>query len=158
MQTRRIAGLRAGLCACLILTIGGTAHAQASSVSAPTSTEALISDANTVIGEMDAGRYADLWDQAAGFVKARSSADEFIALLRHAHDQVGQVRRDPGSVVHVRYKGSQGAPGGLYANVSFIGTRADGSTVFEKFSFRFEDDRQWHLTGYVPRDAKGHAL
>jgi hypothetical protein len=146
--------LAVSLCAGLIMMSGGVAQAQTSNASA----DELIGDANAVVRSMDEGKYADLWEHAASFVKARSSEDEFTALLRHAHDEVGQVQRNHGSVVRVHYKGSKDVPAGLYANVSFVGKQSGGRTIFEKLSFCFEDDGQWHLTGYVPRDAQGHAL
>ncbi|MDI9653588.1 DUF4019 domain-containing protein, partial [Burkholderia cenocepacia] len=81
--------------------------------------------------------------------------DQFAADMRHARQSVGAVgHRGWAQVTRIRYTNASTIPDGLYANVDFATTLKNGSTVFEKMSFRLEDDGSWRLTGYVPRQAQ----
>lgn len=52
------------------------------------------------------------------------------------------------------FAGAGPTPDGLYANVDSATTLTSGATVFEKLSFRLDDDGRWHLIGYVPRQSQ----
>jgi hypothetical protein len=125
-----------------------SAHAQ----SAGESADELLNDANTVMRQLDNGEYADVWANAAPFVKVRITHDQFVADTRRARQTLGAVRaREWASVTRLRSRDMPGVPDGLYANVDVATTTATGSAIYEKLSFRFDDDGHWHLTGYVPR-------
>lgn len=127
-----------------------SAHAQ----SAGESADELLNDANTVMRQLDNGEYADVWANAAPFVKARLMHDQFVADTRRARQTFGAVgAREWASVTRLRCRNMPGVPDGLYANVDVATTMATatGSAIYEKLSFRFDDDGHWHLTGYVPR-------
>lgn len=125
-----------------------SAHAQ----SAGESADELLNDANTVMRQLDAGEFTDVWANAAPFVKARIMQDQFVADTRRARQTLGPVRaREWASVTRIRYHDMPGVPDGLYANVDVATTLATGSPIYEKLSFRFGDDGHWYLTGYVPR-------
>jgi Protein of unknown function (DUF4019) len=123
-------------------------HAQSGGESA----DELLNDAKTVTRQIDNGEYADVWANAAPFMKARIMQDQFVADTRRARQTLGPVRaREWSSVTRLRSRDMPGVPDGLYANVDVATTMATGSAIYEKLSFRFDDDGHWHLTGYVPR-------
>jgi Protein of unknown function (DUF4019) len=125
-----------------------SAHAQSGGASA----DELLNDANTVMRQIDGGEYAEVWANAAPFVKAGIMQDQFVADTRRARQTLGAVRaREWASVTRLRCRDVPGVPDGLYANVDMVTTMATGSTIDEKLSFRFDDDGHWRLTGYVPR-------
>ncbi|RQS20927.1 DUF4019 domain-containing protein [Burkholderia sp. Bp8992] len=139
-------------CAAASIAIG--AHAQAAGESADT----LLRDSDAVFKQLDAGQYGAVWTDAAAFVKARIKQDQFAADMQHARQSVGTVsHRGWAQVTRIRYERTPGMPDGLYANVDYATTLTSGSTVFEKLSFRLEDDGRWHLTGYVPRQSQNFA-
>ncbi|WP_322084311.1 DUF4019 domain-containing protein [Burkholderia sp. BCC1972] len=139
-------------CAAASIAIG--AHAQAAGESADT----LLRNSDAVFKQLDAGQYGAVWTDAAAFVKARIKQDQFAADMQHARQSVGAVsHRGWAQVTRIRYERTPGMPDGLYANVDYATTLTSGSTVFEKLSFRLEDDGRWHLTGYVPRQSQNFA-
>lgn len=127
------------------------AHAQPG-----TSADELLSDADHALQELDSGSYAAVWDGAAAFVKQKMSKQTFIDQMRFAHQRVGTVsHRGWASVERIQFTHDAAMPDGLYANVDYTTTLATGKTLYEKLSFRLEDDGKWHLTGYVPRETQG---
>ncbi|KGB92641.1 DUF4019 domain-containing protein [Burkholderia cepacia] len=133
-------------CAAASIAIG--AHAQ----SAGESADALLRDSDAVFKQLDAGQYGAVWTDAAPFVKARFKQDQFAAQMQQARQSVGAVdHRGWAQITRIRYSNSSSMPDGLYANVDYTTTLASGATVYEKLSFRLDDDGRWRLTGYVPR-------
>ncbi|KWE94315.1 hypothetical protein WL80_09215 [Burkholderia ubonensis] len=128
-----------------------TAHA------AGDSADELLNNADTVLSQLDAGQFSDVWLNAADFVKARIKQDQFAADMQRARQTVGTVRhRGWAQVTRIRYTSSTNMPDGLYANVDYATTLTTGTTVYEKLSFRLDDNGQWHLTGYVPRQSQNY--
>ncbi|MCA8427883.1 DUF4019 domain-containing protein [Burkholderia seminalis] len=142
------------LIGCAAASIALGAHAQ----SAGESADALLRDSDAVFKQLDAGQYGAVWTDAAAFVKARIKQDQFAADMQHARQSVGAVsRRGWAQVTRIRYTNASTTPDGLYANVDYTTTLTSGATVYEKLSFRLEDDGRWHLTGYVPRQSQNFA-
>jgi len=117
-----------------------------------TSADELVSAGLKALRQIDEDRASDLWDDTSAFVKTSKPRDQFLKELREARSTVGTVRkRDWASVVRVQYlDGSVTPPPGLYANIDYATRLANGTTVFEKLSFRLEPNG-WRLTGYQPR-------
>ena len=137
---------------CAVASIAIGAHAQ----SAGESADALLRDSDAVFKQLDAGQYNAVWTDAAAFVKARIKQDQFAADMQHARQSVGTVsHRGWAQITRIRYTNASAMPDGLYANVDYATTLTNGATVFEKLSFRLDDDGRWHLTGYVPRQSQG---
>lgn len=140
------------LIGCAVASIAIGAHAQ----SAGESADSLLRDSETVFKQLDAGQYGAVWSNAAAFVKARIKQDQFAADVQHARQSVGAVsHRGWAQITRIRYANSSTTPDGLYANVDYATTLTSGATVFEKLSFRLDDDGRWRLTGYVPRQTQG---
>lgn len=122
------------------------------------SADELLSDADRVFQQFDTNRYADAWQDAAPFVKAKIPQDQFVRTMSQARETLGAItRRGWSSIARIQYIGASGFPDGLYANVDYASTLASGRTVFELLSFQLGTDGQWHLTGYVPRQTQGMA-
>jgi hypothetical protein len=131
-----------------------TAQAQ----SAGDSADELLHDADTVLSELDANQFSEVWLDTADFVKTRVTQDQFVADMRRARQSVGLVRhRGWAAVTRIRYTSGANMPAGLYANVDYATTQTTGTTVYEKLSFRLDSDGHWHLTGYVPRQSQDYA-
>ncbi|AXF22598.1 hypothetical protein CUJ89_18915 [Burkholderia pyrrocinia] len=140
------------LIGCAVASIAIGAHAQSAGESADT----LLRDSDTVFKQLDAGQYGAVWGNAAAFVKTRIKQDQFAADMQHARQSVGTVgHRGWAQITRIRYANASAMPDGLYANVDYATTLTSGATVFEKLSFRLDDDGRWHLTGYVPRQSQG---
>ncbi|RXV68127.1 DUF4019 domain-containing protein [Burkholderia stabilis] len=140
------------LIGCAVASIAIGAHAQSAGESADT----LLRDSNAVFKLLDAGQYGAVWSDAAAFVKARIKQDQFAADMQRARQSFGAVdHRGWAQITRIRYSNSSTTPDGLYANVDYATTLTSGATVFEKLSFRLDDDGRWHLTGYVPRQSQG---
>ncbi|MGY4728463.1 DUF4019 domain-containing protein [Burkholderia pyrrocinia] len=137
---------------CAVASIAIGAHAQ----SARESADSLLRDSDAVFKQLDAGQYGAVWSDAAAFVKARIKQDQFAADMQQARQSVGAVsHRGWAQITRIRYTNASTTPDGLYANVDYATTLTNGATVFEKLSFRLDDDGRWHLTGYVPRQSQG---
>ncbi|MGT0195811.1 DUF4019 domain-containing protein [Burkholderia pyrrocinia] len=137
---------------CAVASIAIGAHAQ----SAGESADSLLRDSDAVFKQLDAGQYGAVWNDAAAFVKARIKQDQFAADMQQARQSVGAVsHRGWAQITRIRYTNASTTPDGLYANVDYATTLTNGATVFEKLSFRLDDDGRWHLTGYVPRQSQG---
>ncbi|MCU9957004.1 DUF4019 domain-containing protein [Burkholderia sp. BKH01] len=140
------------LIGCAVASIAIGAYAQ----SAGESADPLLRDSNAVFNQLDAGQYGAVWSDAAAFVKARIKQDQFAADMQQARQSVGAVsHRGWAQITRIRYKDASAMPDGLYANVDYATTLTSGATVYEKLSFRLDDDGRWHLTGYVPRQSQG---
>lgn len=141
------------LIGCAVASIAICAHAQSGDESA----DALLRDADAVFKQLDAGQYGAVWTGSAGFVKARIKQDQFAADMQRARQSVGMVsHRGWAQITRIRYTNSSSMPDGLYANVDYTTTLTTGTTVYEKLSFRLDDDGFWHLTGYVPRQSQNY--
>ncbi|AJK48648.1 DUF4019 domain-containing protein [Burkholderia plantarii] len=125
-------------------------------VNSGTSADELLRDADYALQLLDAGRYQDLWNDAAPFVKQRYDPKRFADDTRMSREAVGAIKsRGWAAVTRIIYSGAKDVPDGLYANVDYATTQTSGKVVYEKVSFRLESDGRWHLTGYVPRVAQG---
>ncbi|WP_423762232.1 DUF4019 domain-containing protein [Burkholderia sp. NLJ2] len=152
MNARTTVSRAKWLIGCAVASIAIGAHAQSAGESADT----LLRDADAVFKQLDAGQYGTVWSDAAAFVKARIKQDQFAADMQRARQSIGAVsHRGWAQVTRIRYTNASATPDGLYANVDYATTLTSGATVFEKLSFRLDDDGRWHLTGYVPRQSQG---
>ncbi|QKM49298.1 hypothetical protein B7760_03355 [Burkholderia glumae] len=125
-------------------------------VNAGASADELLRDADYALRLLDTGRYQDLWNDAAPFVKQRYDPQRFANDTRLSREAVGAIKsRGWAAVTRIIYSGAKDVPDGLYANVDYATTQASGKVVYEKISFRLENDGRWHLTGYLPRVAQG---
>ncbi|WCM22560.1 DUF4019 domain-containing protein [Paraburkholderia bryophila] len=120
-----------------------------------TSADELLADATRVLQQVDSGHYAEVWQGVAPFIQARTSQEQFVDSVRQSRQVLGTVsKRGWASVTRIRYTSVNGVPDGLYANVDFATTLASGKTMFEKVSFQLQNDGQWRLAGYSPRQSQ----
>ncbi|WP_429441927.1 DUF4019 domain-containing protein [Paraburkholderia sp. GAS33] len=120
-----------------------------------TSADELLADATRVLQQVDSEHYVEVWQGMAPFMQAKLSQEQFANLVRQSRQALGAVsKRGWASVTRIRYTNVAGVPDGLYANVDFATTLASGRTLFEKVSFQLENDGQWRLTGYIPRQSQ----
>lgn len=142
------------LAAACALTLSATLAVAAQGISA----DELLKDSEHVFQQFDSNQYADAWQEAAPFVKAKIPQDQFVRTTSQARQALGAVtRRNWASITRIQSIGMPEIPDGLYANVDFASTLASGRTVFEMMSFQLGGDGQWHLTGYTPRLTQGAA-
>ncbi|AFQ49657.1 DUF4019 domain-containing protein [Burkholderia cepacia] len=142
------------LIGCTIASLAIGAHAQSGDESADT----LLRDADAVFKQLDAGQYGAVWADSAAFVKVRIKPDQFASDMQRARQSVGTVsHRGWAQITRIRYQNASAMPDGLYANLDYATTLTSGATVYEKLSFRLDDDGRWHLTGYVPRQSQNYA-
>lgn len=122
------------------------------------SADELLNDAERIFQQFDSNRYAEVWQDAAPFIKGKIPQDQFVKTMSDARHTLGAVtRRGWSSVTRIQSIGVSGMPDGLYANVDSASTLANGHTAFELLSFQLGADGQWHLTGYTPRLTQAQA-
>ncbi|KVZ43639.1 DUF4019 domain-containing protein [Burkholderia ubonensis] len=133
------------LCMSLLIALPALADSSASA-------DALLNSASTLLQRIDAGRDDELWKSTAEFVRSTMSQEKFSSAIKQARQSVGAVaKRSWASVSRLEFAAGGAVPKGLYANIDFATTLADGRIVYELVSLKQGDDGQWYLTGYQPR-------
>lgn len=107
---------------------------------------------------VDAGRLAELWDNASPSARKAVDRQDFIGRVQQARAQAGDLlSRGPAAVSYARFGPGAQVPAGLYANVGFTSrfTRTL-QPVRERVSFRLDEDGVWRLSGYALRLSPGN--
>jgi hypothetical protein len=120
-----------------------------------TSADELLRLGTGVLREIDEDRGLSLWNGTPPFLKAKLPQSEFASGIRKQRESLGTVtQRNWAGIARIQHlDGSLGVPAGLYANVDFATQTSSGKNFYEMLSFKLEPDG-WHLTGYIPRDAR----
>lgn len=117
------------------------------------SADEIVGSALTALQSIDRSQTDVLWNQTSAFVKAKMPQKEFVQGIQQARSRYGATTgRSWAGVMRIKYQpGSIDPPEGMYANVDFATSLADGKTIFEKVTLRLEPNG-WRMIGYVPRD------
>ena len=101
---------------------------------------------------IDEGRYAEVWEGASVVMKKAAEKGRFVESVAKARAEVGAVTATNRFWVDVSRRDENGTaqlPSGVYVNVQYRTTFANGKTARELVSFRLDDDKIWRFTGYV---------
>ena len=154
MSTRATSALRRRFGICLVLAAASTAAGAQGNPQAPgASADELLRASEQTLRQIDESRGPDLWNASAPFIRTSFPQADYVNGILQERQRVGMVReRSWGSVTRIRESGnSRGVPAGFYASVDFSTYTGNGNVVYERLSFRLEDDG-WHPVGYNARD------
>lgn len=148
----RINVARRGVCSLVLTIVATLAHGAEPGSSA----DGILDAASKVMQQIDQNQYTQVWQDAVPLVKARFTQDGFVNALSHARQLLGKVAyRGWSAVVRLQYSHSQAIPDGLYANVDYTTTLADGRVTYEFLTLELGKDGHWHFVGYVPHSTPG---
>ncbi len=116
-------------------------------------------DPNTIVGAglqaaqmIDAGKVADIWDGASPIAQKQVPKPQFVQAVTTARQALGPAKdRSWWSITRSTSTGTPELPAGAYVNVEYVTTFVNGKTARELVSFRFDEDKQWRVTGYFLR-------
>ncbi len=97
---------------------------------------------------VDAGKYAESWEQASRSFKSAVTQDKWV-------DALNQARQPLGKVTSRKSKGTEylenppNAPAGKYVIVQFDSDFENKKPVVETVSATLESDGKWRVSGYV---------
>ena len=96
---------------------------------------------------VDDGRYADSWEDAAGYFKSAVSAAQWEQML-------SSVRKPLGDVVTRKLKSKEymtslpGAPDGEYVVIRYETSFTNKKTAIETVTPMLDKDNRWRVSGY----------
>ena len=96
---------------------------------------------------IDAGKFAESWESAAGYFKAAVSKEQWVQAL-------GAVRRPLGDLISRRLKSARyakslpGAPDGEYVVLRFDTSFGNKKTAIETVTPMLDQDGTWRVSGY----------
>ncbi|QSI29144.1 DUF4019 domain-containing protein [Variovorax sp. RKNM96] len=154
MSTHATPALRRRFGICLVLAVASTAAgAQGNPQASGASADELLRASEQTLRQIDESRGPDLWNASAPFIRTSFSQADYVNGIVQERQRVGTVReRSWDRVTRIHENGnSQGVPAGFYASVDFSTYTGNGNVVYERLSFRLEDDG-WHPVGYNARD------
>lgn len=99
---------------------------------------------------VDAGKYADSWDQAASYFKQQVTKSDW-------QSKVGAVRGPLGKLVSRSFKSAQytknlpGAPDGEYVVIRYDTSFENKQSAVETVVPMLDKDGQWRVSGYFIR-------
>ncbi len=105
--------------------------------------------AAAAIAEMiDGGRIAEVWDGSSPVSQKQIDRKKFVDTITAQRKSLGgPVSRHWTAVTRQIVNNDKNVPSGYYVSARFE-TRFGSRTVSELFSFRFDDDKTWRLSGY----------
>lgn len=116
-----------------------------------------IRNAITVLQTIEAGGAAQIYDAASAAMRDNVVKDRFVNEMASSKARVGViVSREWTRIEQLQVRppstgGRSTVPLGLYLTVFVVARDAQGAAHLEQVSFRFDEDRQWRLSGVVIR-------
>ena len=130
-------------CLALLFSLLASAHAAA----AEAAEEAAETAAYSWLKLVDAGKYAESWEQAATLFKGAVTRDQW-------KDSLNGVRRPLGKLVSRKVKSRQyteslpGAPDGKYVVLQYNATFENKASAVETVTPMLDEDGAWRVAGY----------
>jgi hypothetical protein len=106
-----------------------------------------VAAAETWLGMVDAGSYAESWDQAAAVFKGGMTKDRWVASLNAVRAPLGKmISRTVTSKSYT--KSLPGAPDGEYVVIQFSTSFENKKSAVETVTPMLDKDGQWRVSGY----------
>ncbi len=97
---------------------------------------------------VDAGKYAESWEQASQSFKSAVTQEKWVDALNQARQPLGKVTsRKPKGTEYL--ENPPNAPAGKYVIVQFDSDFENKKPVVETVSATLESDGKWRVSGYV---------
>jgi len=109
--------------------------------------EAAISGALKWLTEVDEGKYADSWNDAAGYFKNAVEKEQWVQSLQAVRKPLGNlISREPKNAT---YRTSlPGAPDGQYVVIQFQASFENKKSAIETVTPMLDKDGNWRVSGY----------
>lgn len=109
--------------------------------------QAAISVASAWLTQIDAGKYAESWDEASGFFQDAIKREQWMHSLEAVRKPLGHVLSR--EVKNATYQTSlPGAPDGEYVVIRFQASFENKKSAIETVTPMLEKDGKWRVTGY----------
>lgn len=148
MKRRTFSCARSALVGVLALAavLGGTPASAAEEPDRAAAVAAAKDEATHWLEALDAGRYAESWDDAAGVMKEGRDQQEWIRDIASPRESFGKsVMRE---LQRAEFATAvRGAPSGKYVTVIYLTQFANAPLVHETILLTLEDER-WRIAGY----------
>jgi hypothetical protein len=103
--------------------------------------------AESWLGVVDNGKYAESWNQAAAYFKAAVTQDQWQKMLTTTRTPLGKMlSRKLKSATYTRTL--PGAPDGEYVILQFESSFEHKSSAIETVTPMLDQDGQWRVSGY----------
>jgi len=99
------------------------------------------------LGELDAHRYAETWEQLAPVLKQRFNDEEWVRDVGRPREALGRslIREQK----QVEFSSQvRGAPSGQYVTVVYLTEFANVALAVEKVVVQLDEDGRWRIAGY----------
>jgi hypothetical protein len=120
------------------------------------SLDGLLRQSNSILRQIDMRQTASAWDSASAVMQEGTRKDEFVTRVENDRAGLNPISsRLWQAMTRMSYGNgnAQRIPPGDYININYLALDDKGQLLQELISFRFEDEKQWRLTGYVSQKA-----
>lgn len=98
---------------------------------------------------IDGGRIAEVWDGSSPISQKQVDRKKFVDTITAQRKPLGApTARHWVAVTRNVVQNNPSVPNGLYVSARFETHFANNRVASELFSFRFDDDKTWRLSGY----------
>ena len=98
---------------------------------------------------IDSGRIAEVWDGSSPISQKQTDRKKFVDTITAQRKPLGApTARHWVAVTRNVVQNNPSVPNGLYVSARFETHFANNRVASELFSFRFDDDKTWRLSGY----------
>jgi len=111
------------------------------------------SAAESWLALVDAGKYAQSWDEAASFFKAAVTKENWEKMVSAARDPLGA--KGSRNLVSAQYTTTlPGAPKGEYIVITYATNFASMPSAIETITPMLDKDGRWRVSGYFIKPAQ----
>jgi hypothetical protein len=131
----------------IIVTIVSCAGCAQKQETNPEAEKAAVEAADAWLLLLDGGKYAETWDEAAAYVKALSSKEDWLKTFQAARQPLGKlVSRDLESKTYTT--SAPGAPDGQYVIIQYKTSFENKKSAIETVTPMLDKDGKWRVSGY----------
>jgi hypothetical protein len=110
----------------------------------------VVQAATEVAQLIDGGQIAQVWDGSSPISQRAVARDKFVATVTAQRKALGApTSRRWTAVTRSVVQNDKSVPGGYYVSARFETHFAGNRAASELFSFRFDEDGTWRLSGYT---------
>jgi hypothetical protein len=116
------------------------------------SLDGLLRQSNSVLRQIDLRDTASAWENASAVMRESTKKDEFVARVENDRAGLNSISSRLWQTMNRITYGNGNAqriPAGDYININYLALDDKGQLLQELISFRFEDEKQWRMTGYI---------
>ncbi len=113
----------------------------------PEAEKAAVEAADAWLQLLDSGKYAETWEEAAAYVKALSSREDWQKTFQGARQPLGKlISRELKSKTYTTT--APGAPDGQYVIIQYTTSFENKKSAIETVTPMLDKDGKWRVSGY----------